>query len=165
MRTFITRTALLLETIAGVALLLMLGVILLQVVLRYGFADGLIWGEEFARIMMIAAALLGAAVAHHQGMHIRFDLLDHMLAPPARRVMALLSESVVFFTAAVLTYFGWQFAAGNEMQESLSLGISMIVIYAVLPIGFGWLALASLRRLLETFFRPAAAMGTPGDHP
>ncbi len=163
MRTIITRIVQVLETISGIALLLMLGVILLQVVLRYGFEDGLIWGEEFARIMMIAAALFGAAVAHHRGKHIRFDLLEHMLARPARHAMALLSELVVLCTASVITYFGWQLAAENETQESLTLGISMIVIYAIVPIGFGWMSLASLRRLLVLVFNPDLDANTSGE--
>lgn len=141
-----------LEAVTGFALMLMLGVILLQVILRYGFSDGLIWGEEFARIMMIAAALIGAAVAHHEGKHIRFDLLEHMLPARFKSLMAIAAELAVLGTAAMLAYFGWELMSENELQESLTIGISMLYIYALLPISMGLLTLASLGRLINLIY-------------
>ncbi len=163
-RMLAVRTARFLEAISGLGLFLMVGVILLQVALRYGFSDGLIWGEEFARIMMIGAALLGAAVAHWQSKHIRFDLLEQILPPRARRAMAVLSELIVLGTAVALAISGWQLAAENEMQESLTLGVSMLYVYALVPVGFAWMALASLRRLVVvTAGLPGDNAGAPGD--
>ena len=152
MRTLVNRFVQFLQAATGLALMLMLGVILLQVALRYGFADGLIWGEEFARIMMIGAALVGAAVAHHEGKHIRFDLLEHMLPARFRGALALVAELVVLATAAMLTYFGWELMAGNEFQESMTIGISMLYIYALLPISMGLMTLASMGRLVKVIF-------------
>ncbi len=152
MRMLAIRIAWLLETLAGIALLSMVGIILVQVLLRYGFAEGLIWGEEFARIMMIAAALLGAAVAHWQGKHIRFDLLDQVLPAGAQHALRLLSELVVLGTTVALAVSGWQLAVENEMQDSLTLDISMVYIYALIPLGFAWMAAASLRRLFVLVF-------------
>lgn len=154
MRVLAVRVFQILESLSGIALLLMVGIILLQVLLRYVFSDGIIWGEEFARIMMITAAVLGAAVAHWHGKHIRFDLIEQMLRPGARRALAVVSELVVCTTATVLTASGWQLAVENEFQESLTLGVSMIYVYALIPIGFAWLTVASLRRLLDLAFRP-----------
>jgi TRAP-type C4-dicarboxylate transport system permease small subunit len=162
-RIFINWLARLLDASIGFALMLMLGVILLQVVLRYGFSDGLIWGEEFARIMMIAAALIGAAVAHHEAKHIRFDLLEQILPIRFKRVLALLSEMVVFATAAVLTWYGWELTVENEFQESLTLGISMAYIYVLVPLGMGLLALASLQRLIKLVRGGDTAAHQPGE--
>lgn len=147
MRTFAIRIARTLEAISGFALLLMVGVILMQVVLRYGFSEGMIWGEEFARIMMIAAALLGAAVAHWQGKHIRFDLIEQALPARPRRAMAFVAELIVLGTTVVLAASGWRLATENAMQDSLTLDVSMLYIYALLPLGFGWMVAASLGRL------------------
>lgn len=153
MRTFAVRIAQILELVAGAALSLMVAVILLQVLMRYGMSDGLIWGEEFARIMMIAAALLGAAVAHWQGKHIRFDLVEHLLSTSMRRGLALVAELVVLATLVTLVIAGWELAAENAMQESLTLGMSMVYIYALVPLGFAWMAAASLRRFIIVLFR------------
>lgn len=163
MRMLAVRIVQTLQALAGLALLLMIGVILYQVLLRYGFSDGIIWGEEFARIMMIAAALLGAAVAHWHGEHIRFDLLEHALQPGARRVLAIVSELVVCGTATLLAVSGWELAAENELQESLTLGVSMVYVYALIPIGFGWMAVASLRRLLVLALNPADKLAGLGE--
>ena len=163
MRTLVNRFVQFLQAATGLALMLMLGVILLQVALRYGFADGLIWGEEFARIMMIGAALVGAAVAHHEGKHIRFDLLEHMLSARFRGALALVAELVVLATAAMLTYFGWELMAANEFQESMTIGISMLYIYAMLPISMGLMTLASMGRLLKIIIEIMQIIhGAPG---
>lgn len=132
----------------GVALAVMLGLILWQVVLRYIFSDGLIWGEDLARIMMIYAALIGAAVAHHRGKHIRFDLLDRILPEWMKRVFKVVAELAVLLTASTLAYYGWYLMSENAFQESLTLGISMLYIYSILPLGLGLIALASLGRLI-----------------
>lgn len=139
--------AALLEASTGVALALMIGVILWQVVLRYIFSDGLIWGEDFARIMMIYGGLIGAAVAHHESRHIRFDLLDHVLPRPALRLLAVIAELAVLATAATIAGYGWQLMIENESQESLTMGISMMYVYSIVPLGMGLIALASLRRI------------------
>lgn len=152
MRILINRFVRFLQAVTGFALMLMLVVILMQVILRYGFSDGFIWGEEFARVMMIAAALVGAAIAHHQGRHIRFDLLEHMLPARFKRPLALVAELVVLITAAVLAYFGWELMIESEFQESMTIGISMLYIYAVLPLSMGLLTLASLNRLLKIIY-------------
>lgn len=152
MPIFVNRFVQFLQAASGFAMMLMLSVILLQVILRYGFSDGLIWGEEFARVMMIGAALVGAAIAHHEGKHIRFDLLEHMLPARFKRPLELAAELVVLGTAAVLTYFGWELMVENEFQESMTIGISMLYIYALLPLGMGLLTLASLGRLFNIIY-------------
>lgn len=165
MRILVNRFAQSLQAATGFALLLMLGVILLQVILRYVFADGLIWAEEFARIMMIGAALVGAAVAHHEAKHIRFDLIEHLLPARFQAPLAIASELVVLSTAAMLAYFGWELMVENEFQESLTIGISMLYIYALLPLSMGLLALASLRRLINIICGIRHATDrTPGDY-
>lgn len=161
MRRIVVGLVGLLDVLSGVGLFLMVGIILLQVVLRYGFSDGVIWGEEFARIMMIGAALFGAAVAHWQGKHIRFDLLEQVLSPRARRVMAITSELAVLCTVIVLTYSGWHLAVENEMQDSLTLDISMLYVYALVPIGFASMAAASLRHLFVMIFDPPEVSDGP----
>lgn len=148
MASFLRMVQRMLHGLAGLALALMVAIILMQVVLRYAFSSGVIWGEEVARIMMIAAALLGAALAHFRNGHIRFELLEESLPAWAQRILNIVSELVILIISLALLRAGYQLAELNAGQISLTTGISMSVIYSLVPISMGLLACASAVRLL-----------------
>ena len=65
----------------------------------------------------------------------------------------------------MLAYFGWELMVENEFQESLTIGISMLYIYALLPLSMGLLALASLGRLINIICGIRHATDrTPGEY-
>lgn len=137
-----------LYVIAGIALALMVVIILAQVILRYVFSDSLIWGEEMARFMMIAAALIGAVIAHAHGSHIRFELLEHLLPRAAHRAMMIMSEMITLAIALGLLYAGYELSEFNADQESLTTGISMLYIYSLIPVAMALFTCVSIDRLL-----------------
>ena len=73
------------RTLAWVNLLLV-GVILAQVVMRYGFHHGLVPLEELMWHLYALAAMVGMSYAVSSDVHIRIDLLRGRMSPRAQRV-------------------------------------------------------------------------------
>lgn len=140
-----------LYALGGLALVLMVVIILAQVVLRYAFADSFIWGEEMARFMMIAAALIGAVIAHAYGSHIRFELLEHVLPKHVHHAMTIVGEMISLSIALGLLYAGYELAEFNADQQSLTTGISMLYIYSLIPVTMALFTCVSIKRLFDIF--------------
>ena len=91
---------------ALLALLLtsMIGVAVLQIILRNFFDSGLFWGDSAVRTMVLWVAMLGAMVASRNDEHIRIDLAGQYLTGPAR---VWVSRLVNAFVCVVLLIFSW----------------------------------------------------------
>jgi len=142
-------------TLLGLALLAFL-----QVVLRYAFATGLDWGEEFGRYASVFLTFLGASVGVKHGTHFSVEALvkvlpyrtSHWVRALAHLLTALLFAVVVWYASvhtAKLRRFG---------VSSASLRIPMWIPYAPIPI-FSF-ALA-VRFLAQSFRHVRLALDGP----
>jgi TRAP-type C4-dicarboxylate transport system permease small subunit len=120
--------------------LLLFGMIFLaaaQVGLRELWGQGIAWGDEALRLLVLWAAMAGAVAASRDEVHLRIDLATRFL--PARPV-GLVAVVVDLFTAAVagiLAWHSWRFVAESREFGDVVLGGQPAWIYqAVLPVAF-----------------------------
>jgi TRAP-type C4-dicarboxylate transport system permease small subunit len=100
-RTSIDRLVRFCEEACGVlALSIMFGAIIVQVVFRYLFTP-LIWPFELSIFMYICLIYLGTALAARHDAHVAFDILFNLLSPRVQRVISLVLR--LFAAAVVLT--------------------------------------------------------------
>jgi TRAP-type C4-dicarboxylate transport system permease small subunit len=106
-----------------------------SVVLRYGFSQGLDWGEEAGRYLMIWMGFLGASLALRNGGHVGITMIRETLPAPVQRVVTLVA-SLGILAWFVVTAYGATFLLETVSQKtSLVLPISMFFPYLAVPVG------------------------------
>ncbi|MBS8229171.1 TRAP transporter small permease [Vannielia litorea] len=99
------------ETFIAVLLGLMTLVTFANVVLRYGFNDSLIWGQEVVLILFAWLVLFGIAYAFKITAHLGVDALTALLPKKGQRVLALLSAAACLIYAFLLMKGAWDYWA------------------------------------------------------
>lgn len=139
------------DAVLAVALLALLGLAVLQIVLRVGFDAGLAWGEAVGRVGVLWLAMLGALGAARQQRHIAIDAVPRLLSERLWRAVHGLTHTVAAGLCGWAAWIGWGLVQ-SERAFPLPFvdGIESWVPMLVLPVGFALLAL----RLLLSGFAP-----------
>ena len=141
------------RTLAWVNLLL-IGVILAQVVLRYGFHHGLVPLEELMWHLYALAAMVGMSYAVSSDAHIRIDLLRGRMSPRARSaweivgILLLLYPFLFVVFHHSLEWVATSYRMGETSTSPTGLPYRWL-IKAVIPASFLLLLLAASARLLR----------------
>ncbi|MDA7946921.1 MAG: TRAP transporter small permease subunit [Hyphomicrobiaceae bacterium] len=141
---------------------ILIAVIILQVVLRYGFRHGLVVLEEAQWHLYAIGVMFGLSFAQVKDSHIRVDILHMRLSERTQRIVEILG--ILF----LLLPFCWvvfdnslDFLADSwRVNESSDAPLGLCCrwgIKSVIPISIALLALAAISRLIHDF---AALIGT-----
>lgn len=128
-------------------------------------APALAWVEEVSLFLVVAMVFVGLALGLEQGRHIAMASLLSRLDAGLRRKIKFVVDLLGLVFSLYLTKIGFditQFVAESG-QISPTLGISMIWLYVVMPIGFGLLSLRYLLELLSKANRHAIELD-PSQH-
>ena len=136
---------------AYVALVL---VIMLQVILRKGFASGLIALEELQWHLYSVGVMFGLAYAQTTNSHIRVDLFYSRLRARTKRIIEVLSIVTLVLPFVVIIFLhSLDFVAEawrvNEASEAASGLPWRWLIKGVIPASFALLGLAVISRLIR----------------
>lgn len=146
------------DGVLATAVLIMVLLAGLQIVLRTGFDEGLIWIEPALRSLVLWIGMLGAVTASRSGQHIRIDLLTRVASRTWRQRLQIAAYG---FTVLVCLLLGWHAArfVWLEMQyptEAFA-GVPNWAVALALPLAFGLIAVryalatAALARGQEPF--------------
>lgn len=128
--------------LAKAALVGMVGVIMLQVVSRYGLRQPPVWTEELARYLMVWGGLLGAASAFRRATDPAVVKVDENAGDRRARLAKLaIGATAVLFVGPILYYsiFGAGmdpargFLARMSARTAPGLGINLVIIAAAIP--------------------------------
>lgn len=146
-----TRLIQALSLIGQLVLFFMVATICYDAVVRYGFSAPTSWSLEVNTFLIVYIAAMTAADVQREDSHIRITFFTEKLGPGAQRAIRVLIGMVgVAFCLGMAWYGGAQTlqAAVHGERESSSFGTPMAIPYAMMPIGFGALA---LQFLLDAF--------------
>jgi C4-dicarboxylate transporter, DctQ subunit len=137
-----------------VATLTLVAAVLLNfanIVGRYVFSAPIEWAEEGMLFLMVGIVFLDMAPVSLEGGHIRMDVIVNMLPPPARRLAEATAALLEVAVAGVVIWFGvpviQKLAMFNQLSQAAR--IPVYIPQALVPIGFGLAALATLARLIS----------------
>lgn len=99
------------ETAIAVLLGLMTLVTFINVVLRYGFNTGLIWGLEMTTFLFAWLVLFGISYAVKVTAHLGVDAIINLLSPRIRRAVALVAAAVCIIYALLVLKGAWDYWA------------------------------------------------------
>jgi len=97
------------ETLIAALLGLMTAVTFANVVARYLFNSNILWALELTVFMFGWLVLLGASYAVKKRAHLGVDAVLNLLAPPARRVLALISVGCCLAFSLLLLKGAWDY--------------------------------------------------------
>jgi TRAP-type C4-dicarboxylate transport system permease small subunit len=134
-----------------VMMMAMIVITTLQIVCRF-FFDALIWSEEIVCFLLVAASLLGAAVAFKRGTHIAVTSLVEKLPVGLQKVVSVCVQLVGIGFFVVVAWYGGVLTKSESFQTTPALGISMSWIYLMYPV-IGTITLVHLAAHLHETFR------------
>lgn len=118
---------------------------------RYALDNAIAWSEEGSKYLMVWLTFLGAPIALRHGAHVNIDLLPKMLSARAQQAALLLVHLIIVTTMAILAYKGIGLAELGARQVASSFNLSMVWMYAAVPVGALFLLLVSLQQGLRAF--------------
>ena len=99
------------ETAIALILGLMTLITFTNVVLRYGFNTGLIWGLEMVTFLFAWLVLFGISYAVKITAHLGVDAIINLFDAPVKRVLAIIAVGVCIAYAFLLTKGAWDYWA------------------------------------------------------
>ncbi|MBP0482983.1 TRAP transporter small permease [Sagittula salina] len=99
------------ESFIALILGLMTIITFINVILRYGFNTGLIWGLEVTSFLFAWLVLFGVSYAVKTTANLGVDALTNLLSPGARRACALFAGAVCIVYGALLLKGAWDYWA------------------------------------------------------
>jgi TRAP-type C4-dicarboxylate transport system permease small subunit len=123
-------------TVVATALLCaMVAVTIVAVVYRYGVNSPLTWANEVLESLFVWLTFLGAAVAMARNEHSGFTSLIARLPRLGRYVLTALSTLSIVAFLGVCAWVGFDALPKLAGQTTPTLGLSVAVNYAALPVG------------------------------
>lgn len=96
-----------LEISAVIILATMSSLVFLNVVLRYGFNTGISVTEEVSRYLFVWLTFLGAILAFNSNQHVNVTLLTEKLSFRSRKILGVLTDSVMLFCCYLIADGSW----------------------------------------------------------
>jgi len=117
---------------------------------RYFFSISIPWAEEMMLFLMVASVFTACCAVAWEGRQIRMDVILAILPRKLRELIDVTSELVMIVTAGAVTVFAWpvisQLAEFDE--RSAAANFPLVIPQAMVPVGYGLMALAVAVRLI-----------------
>jgi len=146
------RVCSLLFNLSGVCLVLMLLMVTLEVLLRYGFQSPTLWTEELCRYMFVFMVFLPAGYAFLKGAHIKLDILSKRLPAKGQVYLGIIHDLLALVFCIVVIYQGISFvktAITYDLKSGSGLATPLVIPYLFIPIGIGLLSLVILFAIIR----------------
>ena len=133
------------------ALLTMLGVALVQIVLRNVFDTGITWADPFVRVLILWVTMLGAMAATREQSHITIDAVSRYLGDVPQRFARAVTALFAGAICATATWYTWEYLQFEREDGTIAVGVVPVwICQLILPIGFG---VMSVRFVISAFLK------------
>lgn len=115
----------------GLCLAVMAVSVFVNVVLRYGFGDGVPASEELSRLLFVWMVFIGATAAYPLGEHMAFTALLRPLerrGPAVLSVMTRVIHALVVCTCVLIAWGSWQQVVVGLDSTSVVMGYPMAML-------------------------------------
>ncbi|MFO6420598.1 TRAP transporter small permease subunit [Hylemonella sp. W303a] len=142
--------------------LLMIGLVAVNVLLRYLFSFGSVWAQELEWHLLAALILLGMSYALQRGDNVRVDLFYAGYSPRVKfgvdvvSVLLMLAVSVLFIKLS-LNYVAQSWSINETSPDPGGIPWRW-AIKSLIPLGYALVALQSVGALLRLFHERRAAL-------
>jgi len=120
-----------------VAMSVLLVIMTVAVILRYGFSFTLSWSDALARYMLVWSTFLGAAVAVKTDQHINLTIIQDAFPEKIRNVIKLIAYFAFLFLGIFFFNAGIEVVNLVLPQKSSAMPISMGWPYGAIMVSYG----------------------------
>src|SRR6185295_14082769 len=149
----------LLEVTAGLLIGAMTVLVTIQVFARYVLNDTPPWSEELCRYLFVWASFLGACLAMGRAAHLGVDSLVVRLPAPVREALRHAVTVLVALFAGMLVWQGAALVPAMATQRSPSMGISLMYVFAAIPVAGAIMLALQIRELARAWASPGLRLG------
>lgn len=137
----------------------------LQVILRYVFNSGILWGQEATSYAFMWMVLLGLSYGVRTNSHIAVELFVHKMPPKGRYLTTLLAAGLCVGYALLMlqgayVYVDRLYFLGVEAQD---IAAPKWLLSSALPVGFALLALRLLQAFWSIYTGKRQSLGREGE--
>jgi TRAP-type mannitol/chloroaromatic compound transport system permease small subunit len=134
--------------------LAMIGLVAVNVLLRYSLSFGSVWSQELEWHLLAAVILLGMGYAIQRGDNVRVDVFYADFSPRAKFIVNLVSDVLLLaisllFIKLSLAYVAQAWAINETSADPGGIPFRWAV-KGLIPLGFGLLALQTVGGLLRS---------------
>ncbi|MDP3701642.1 MAG: TRAP transporter small permease subunit [Hylemonella sp.] len=141
--------------------LVMIGLVAVNVLLRYSFSFGSVWAQELEWHLLAALILLGMCYALQRGDNVRVDLFYANYSARKKFIvdvislLLLLAVALIFIKVSI-SYVLQSYSIQESSPDPGGIPLRWIV-KSLIPIGYGLVALQTVAALLRLFHTRAQA--------
>lgn len=146
MRALVRSVTSVLEALTLVGMSVVSVTIVVEVILRYGFASSLIFTEELSRYTMVWVAFLGGVIALRDGAHVATGGIGDRFGPTVGKVASVVADGLALLFLVVLAWASIQTLPNQLDQYTTTLTISIFWFYLAIPVGAVLMALVIVGR-------------------
>ena len=124
------------DTFSQFLLLGMLISLTMQIGIRYALSDYVTapWTEEFARLVMVWLAFLGAASIQRSDDHISMTIVFEMLGDRAKRWIRVIGDVVTILVLVPVVWYGWKTSILLDIMYTIQLGVPFSLFAYPIPV-------------------------------
>lgn len=141
------------EILCGACLLCMVGLVILNVLLRFLFGYSITWAEEVSTILFVWSVFIGASAVYKHKMDIGIDVLILSLPIVAQHYVRLLVSCLLLLINGYIFYMSIVFTTIAWAKPTAVLGVSSAIVNSALIVGFGlmtWHTVGFIRQDMAT---------------
>ena len=112
-------------------------IVVIEVVLRYGFGRSLFFSEELSRLTFVWAGFLATSLALRKGIHASVQLVVDLFPQTPRRMTVLFSHGVVVLFLLIIFIAALTVLPHQWRQFTPTMEIRMFWFYLSVPVGVG----------------------------
>lgn len=135
------------EILVGLAFLVLIIAVTIQVLGRSGFFESPVWTEELTRFALLYLTAFGVGLSYLRGDLVNVDVVCESLPGRIPWFLRLVSAIIIIFLAASLLVPAWKFTEIGAFQTSPALGWRMDFIHASVLVLLSILFLFALIRI------------------
>lgn len=152
MKKFIAILESLEDWVSGLLIAAGLGVLFLQVIMRYVLSMPTTWHDEIGRYLIIWGVLIGSAVAIRDNQHIKVDIFYKLLPKGLQKWVNVFAYLITMFFFAFMIIYGYQIVIEKFISGQNSTGgFPLWIIYLILPISGVLMIIRTIAKLIGIF--------------
>lgn len=150
--------------IAGMTIVIMMFIVIVDTMLRYLFNAPLIWGFEVDIFLMVAVVYLALGYTEAQDGHIKMTMVYEHMPPKIQAVLFIITRVIVLGVCVLFVWAGWLASWQALMSHSTTVGLVKLPLFPVkllIPIGALIMCLQIIRDLIMALSGRRSITGEP----
>lgn len=136
------------EILASIAISITVLVVIVNVVLRYGFGFVVPWSEELSVICFIWAVYLGISSCYKHKLHMGVDVIVAMLPTRPQRIFKLGVSAFLLGINILMSVLSYQYLMLSSKVTPV-MGMSYFAINGVLVLSFSLMAIHTVKFIVD----------------